>query len=455
MSNETVKLADFCSRLRFEQLPEAVVEKAKDHLLDTLGCAIAGRPMESSRPVIGLVRSMGGREEALVIGEALRVPMAQAAFANGTMAHGVELDDTHRWTYLHAGASIVPATLAVAESRCLGGRELLTAIVAGYEAAIRVALAVNPSHRRRGFHTSGTVGTIGATAAASRAMALDPATTASALGIGATQAAGLFEFLAEGAMTKRLHPGRAAQNGVYAALLASGGFVGPRTILEGANGFCRAMSDEPDLSSLTRNLGTEFKILEMGIKPYASCRFCHASIDAAREIVATTGPLRPDQIVEVVDTVSPLNAAQTGDASPATFMAAQMSTPFSLGLVLAGLGAGFSQYLSGLENPGVMEIARKVRLAPEPALGETGRRVELTVRLADGRSLSSAVDLPSGEPERPIGRQGLREKFIGLATTTMSRERAERIADEVTAMDRATTLEDLIALIRGADEASG
>lgn len=447
MSGETLQLARFCSGLRFGDIPREAVDKARSSLLDALGVAIAGHDMESSRLVTGLVRSMGGVEESAVIGEGLRVPMANAALANGAMVHALELDDTHRWTYLHAGASLVPTVLAIAQARELGGKELLVSLVAGYEAAIRLALAINPSHRRRGFHTSGTVGAVGAAAAAARALSLDPERTASALGIGGTQAAGLFEFLADGSMTKRLHPGRAAQSGIYAALLAEGGFTGPHTVLEGVDGLCRAMSDEPDLTWLNRGLGTEFKIVEMGVKPYASCRYCHASIDAAQEIVAQSGPLAPDQVAEIEDLVSPLNALQTGDTEPCTFMAAQMSTPYSLGLVLTGRGADFSQYISGLDDASVMGIARKVRMIPRPDFGETGRQVVLSVRLVDGRHFSSAVDLPLGEPERPVAGEALLRKFMGLAITSIPRQRAEMIAERVNEIEGADSLEGLMSLL--------
>lgn len=447
MANETFNLATYCSELCFHDLPQPAVEKARNSVLDLLGVAIAGHNMESSRLVVGLVRSMGGTGESSVIGEGLKVPAANAALANGAIAHALELDDTHRWTYLHAGASIIPAALAVAEKRRLNGKQFLTAVVAGYEAAIRLALAVNPSHRSRGFHTTGTVGAVGSAAAAARAFDLDPETTANALGIGGTQAAGLFEFLSDGSMTKRFHPGRSAQSGVYAALLAEAGFTGPKTILEGEMGFCRALSDSPEITWLNRNLGVEYKILEMGIKPYASCRYCHASIDAAQEILAESGPLTPDQIAEVVDMASPHNTRQTGDREPRTFMGAQMSTPYSVALVLTGRGAGFDQYFASLQDEVVLETARKVRMDAEPAFGETGRRVELTVRLVNGRSFSSSVDLPLGEPERPISKEALHRKYMGLATTAIPEKRAEAIAGLVENLPDMDNLDELIALL--------
>ncbi len=447
MANETLELARYCSELRYQDLPPAVVEKAKECVLDLLGCAVAGHPMESSRIVAGMVRSVGGTEEASVIGEGVKVPLANAALANGTIAHALELDDTHRWTTLHAGASLIPAALVMAEKHRLSGKEFLTAVVAGYEAAIRLALAVSPSHRNRGFHTSATVGAVGSTASAARAMGLDPETTANAFGIGGTQAAGLFEFLTDGSMTKRLHPGRSAQSGVYAALLASSGFTGPRTILEGDFGFCRAMSDNPDITWLNRGLGSEFKILEMGVKPYASCRYCHASIDAAQNILAESGPLKADEIAEVVDVASHRNVSQTGSREPKTFMGGQLSTPYSVALVLTGRGAGFAQYLNGLQDKEVMDATRKVRMVEEPGFGELSRRVELTVKLVDGRSFSSAVDLPYGEPENPLSKEALRAKFMGLTTTAIPQERAERIAGLIETIPSMESLGGLISLL--------
>ncbi len=447
MSNETLQVAQFCSQLRYSDLPGQVVERTKELVLDLLGNAIAGHEMESSRLVTGLVRSMGGTEEATVIGEGLKVPVANAVLANGSMAHGVEMGDTHRWTYLHPGAAVIPTALAIAEKHHLSGDELLVAVVAGYEVGIRLAYAVNPSHRRRGFHTTATVGAVAATAAASRAMSLGLEETANALGIGGTQAAGLVEFLAQGAMIERFHPGRSAQSGIYAALLASAGFTGPETILEGPHGFCRAMSDEPDLGWLNRGLGEEFRILEVGTKPYASCRFCNSSIDAAREIVAETGPLPPDMVAEIVVTVSPLCSSQTGNQEPKSFIAAQLSTPYSVALTISGKGAGLSGYMAGLGDKAVMATAKKVLLVADPSFGEDSRHVSMEVRLADGRRLCSTVDLPLGEPERPMTRDALLEKFMELATTAIDRYAAERIAIEIDGIERVRSLDGLLSLL--------
>lgn len=207
-----------------------------------------------------------------------------AALANGAFSHALDMDDLHNASIIHLGTVVVPAALAVAEQIGASGKQLITAIAAGYEIGARVGEAVNPDSYFF-WHTTGTAGTFGAAAAAAKLLTLDAEQTAHCLGSAGSQAAGLWEFLQEGAMSKTLHAGKAAFNGIFAAFLAKEGFTGATKILEGEKGFCLAMTSKAKLNKLTEGLGQgKYKIDENAFKPYAACKHCHASINAVQLI---------------------------------------------------------------------------------------------------------------------------------------------------------------------------
>ncbi|MCJ7805990.1 MAG: MmgE/PrpD family protein, partial [Clostridia bacterium] len=222
----TESLAEFFLSLKAETVPSDVSKKAIELIVDTIGVGINGSAHKDGQPVLNVVLASGGAEESVVWGHRARVPTHAAAFVNGTFTHCIELDDTHRATYLHAGAFVIPTALAVAEKTGASGKDFLLAVIAGYETAIRIALSVSPEHRLRGFHTTGTVGVFGAAMAASLLLKLNRKQTINAMGLAGTQSAGLFQFLYDGSMAKRFHPGRSAQSGILAALLAEKGFTG-------------------------------------------------------------------------------------------------------------------------------------------------------------------------------------------------------------------------------------
>ncbi|MGY8960684.1 MAG: MmgE/PrpD family protein, partial [Alphaproteobacteria bacterium] len=208
-----------------------------------------------------------------------------AALINGTMAHSLDFDDTHAEGSLHSSAPIVPAALAAAEMAGASGKDFIAAIVAGYEVQIRLSLALGPSdHYDRGFHPTATCGVFGATVAAGKLLGLDAAAMENAFGVALSQAAGSMQFLADGAWTKRSHVGQAAQNGLMCAVLASEGFVGPLQAIEGERGFLHAYAPNGDVSKVMEGLGETWRTLELAVKPYPSCRYTHAAMDALAEL---------------------------------------------------------------------------------------------------------------------------------------------------------------------------
>src|SRR5262245_47792797 len=278
----TRALAEVLASTRYSDLPQDVREHARRSITDWLGSALGGCIEKPARLAQQVAAGFGKASEATVFG-AGRASAIAAAFANGVASHILELDDIHKESTVHAAAPIIPAALAVAEREHADGQAFVAAVTVGYEAAFRIGEAVNPSHYFF-FHPTGTVATFGAAAAAGSLLGLGPTEMLDALGSAGTQAAALWEFNADGAMSKHLHPAKAAMNGILAADLARAGFTGATRILEGERGFFRAMSRSYDDTRITDGLGGRWKIGENGYKLYSCCGHTHTAVDCALEI---------------------------------------------------------------------------------------------------------------------------------------------------------------------------
>jgi 2-methylcitrate dehydratase PrpD/succinate dehydrogenase hydrophobic anchor subunit len=285
--DETRYLVAKCHGVRFDRLPGEVVDSTKYLLLDYLGVAARGALSESSVPVQKVVKRMGKvGDGAVIIGTGMTADPPYAALANGTAAHSLELDDVVNEASLHPAVAIMSAALGACHTAGSSGRDLIEGIVVGYEVMIRLGFALDPTaHYARGFHPTGTCGTMGSAVTAAKIMKLDREGMNHALGIAGSQAAASMEFLTDGAFTKRLHPGWAAHSGIIAALLAGEGFTGPASILEGKYGFLHAYSDGSIPSRLLENWGEAYKVMRTGIKPHACCRYKQGPIDGILEIM--------------------------------------------------------------------------------------------------------------------------------------------------------------------------
>ena len=277
MTSVSRELATVLSSTSYSDLGEDVVNDTHRAVLDWLGSALSGALEPPARVTQRVVAALGASTEATVFA-GRRSSAAGAALANGVASHILELDDIHKASTVHAAAPVIPAALAVAEREHASGQAFLLAVTLGYDAALRIGEAVNPSHYRF-WHPTGTAATFGAAAAAGSLLGLDTDRMLDALGSAGTQAAGLWEFNADGTMSKHLHPGKAAFNGVLAADLARAGFTGARRILEGDRGFFRAMSTEHDESRIVDGLGARWKISENCYKVWACCGHTHTAID--------------------------------------------------------------------------------------------------------------------------------------------------------------------------------
>ena len=329
----TQELADYGHRLRFRQLPEEVVDRVKYLFFDFIGVAWRGARERSSQSMVRFVRGMPKDDRfGVIIGTKERAAFAYAALANGTSAHAVEMDDVNNEASLHPGVVVFASALATGEMTGASGRRFIEAAVLGYEVMVRLGRALGPeAHYGRGFHPTATCGVFGSAVTASKVMGLGTDKTASALGISGSQAAGSMEFLAEGAWTKRFHAG-------WAAHLARHGFTGPRTIIEGRDGFLHAYSDRSDKTRILDKLGSRFEILRTSVKPHSCCRYMQPPIDGILTLVRDHG-IRPDDVERV--RLGTLRAGSRLIAepkevkyNPQTVVDAQFSMPFGAAVAL-------------------------------------------------------------------------------------------------------------------------
>jgi len=440
------RLARFACRLNYQDLTDGQVDRLKDFFLDWLGSAIAGRSEAPVRMIREVAEEMGGRPEATVIPDGTRTSAPLAALVNGASSHVKEMDDLHRESILHPAAAIMPAVFAMAEREDVTGPDLIVGIAVGYEIGIRVALAAGPDHYRY-WHTTATCGTFGAAAGACRILGLDEDRTVWALGSAGTQASGLWQFLTEGAMSKQLHPGKAAMNGLLAALLARKGFTGAEGILEGEKGFLQATSTDFDGNRCLDGLGHEFRFERNSLKYHASCGHTHAAVDAVLQ--ASQGETWTDPDVREVK-VRTYQAALDllGGVNPDTPYAAKFSLPYCLAAALKFGRVGVEEFDEAcLRDADLRRLMDKIILNADPELDRTypakwPARVEIT--LNDGRALTGSVDYPKGDPEHPLSQRELRQKFENLTHGLLSVPVIESIYHKSIHLEQATRVSRLL-----------
>lgn len=394
------------------------VDMCKLATLDWIGSAVAGGREQAGLMSLTVIKELGGYPQATLVAAREKTSCLHASLGNGICSHIVEMDDVHRTSILHAGAVVIPAALSVAEMRHATGREFIAAIAIGYEIAVRVGEAVTPSHYHY-WHTTGTCGTFGSAAAAAKLLGLERDQLIWTLGNAGTQAAGLWEFLVDGAMSKHLHAGKAAMNGVLAALMARQGFTGARKILEGEKGFCRAMAPSFDLDLVTSGLGNgSYKVEENSFKIHASCRHTHPAIDAVLAI--RVSERIPVELIDRVVVRTYKTALEiTASYHPSSTYAAKFSLPFCLALALKTGSCVPNDFTrENLEDDEIKKLMSKVEMvldedlnAKHPALWPAV--VEVTT--SQGRVYRMATDYPKGDPENPASKKELISKFRTLS----------------------------------------
>jgi 2-methylcitrate dehydratase PrpD len=448
MKAYTHDLVDFLHSIEPEGLAADVLDRARYFLIDYLAVAIRGSREDSAKAVQRMVERMGANGCSTVIGTRMRTIPGLAALANGSAAHGIEQDDTHSGGSIHLGATMYSAALALAETLPDTGMEaLLTAVVAGYEAAARIAMAVQPKeHYALGFHMTATCGVFGAAITSAKLLGLTAEQTLAAVGIAGSMAAGSMEFLAEGAWTKRIHPGLAAQNGIQAALLAAEGFSGPLHILEGRDGFLHGYSRNPVADRLTADLGKSFEILHTAVKPHSCCRYMQGPIDAILAMMhehhLQSGQIQRIEIAVLEAGWGIVAEPKAKKYSPESVVDAQFSMPFGAAVAVIDGAAGLDQFtLEQARSPKIRDVMNRVALVKDARLEATFPKewpARVVIELENGQRHESFVRHPKGDPDNPLTWDEMTAKFRALAGAVLSAERCDEIIAAISSAKPAT-----------------
>jgi 2-methylcitrate dehydratase PrpD len=418
MGGETIRLAEFASQLRLDDVPAPVIRRAKDSIADTIATIVFGRSLPWSAIIVAYARRMGDGGRSHILGDGERpVTAPYAALANGALAHAFELDGAVRPSAgAHPGATILTAALALAQERGMGGRALLAAFLAGAEVLIRIGRATKHSNETRGFHAPGTTGPFGAAVACGHLLAFDTERMTNALGIAGSLSSGLVEFARSGtgAMVKRLHFGRAAEGGLMAANLAADGFTGPATVLEGDCGFLNVYCDEHDVSELDRGLGETWLTSRISVKRYACHTACHTPVQAIVNMKAS-GHMDGRDVQSIEIKVGQKELQRHDIRDPSDIMIGQYSVPFSVALAIMADARDPRTFRdANVNDPVLRSLIKRIRLVPWDMPQPTPIACQVAVTMRDGRVLRSEVADFKGTPDNPFSDSELREKLLLL-----------------------------------------
>ena len=428
------QLAEFILNKANQHFSREVLHQAKRCLLDFLGVALASGKTDLLSSVFNFVSNNRGKMEATVIGENFKAPVADAILINGIKGHTLDMDDGNRFGNVHPGVVVMPAALAQAEQIGVKGTALLSAITVGYETLVYIAKSINPSHLKKGFHTTANVGAFGAAAACCHMMGLNKEQVQNAVSIAGLNAGGLLEVLASGQMMKPYQTARASQAGFMSAYLAENDVEGPERIFEGHNGFFKAYTENEVDQKDFMDLGEKYEILNTYFKRFSACRHVHPALDAVAEILERH-TIIPETIKAVeVRTYSiayHLTGHRTLDDSA---VAAKFSMPISIALLLSYKDFNKSSYSKErIINPLVQSIADKVTIKVDPkrdALYPRERGAEVLIKTVD-ESYRQIISVPKGEPENPFSDDDLINKFINNARGCLSPTKAQEIIEVV------------------------
>jgi 2-methylcitrate dehydratase PrpD len=451
MRETTKELAAFLAGLEYQNIPSTAIEQAKRCLLDFIGVALCGANDPTAIHIFEFFKRLGGTREATIIRHDHKTSILLAALVNGSMAHGLELDDGHIVGHVHPGVTAIPAALAVGEQMGASGKDILTAIVAGYETVIRVGDAVTPSAiYDRGIHAPGLVGAFGASAAVGRLLNLSEKEMTYALGNCCLTPVSPFQTFIEGATIKELYGGWPSLVGALAATMAGDGFTGPVRFFEGPMGFCRNVSENPDLEKITESLGDRWRILEVYFKHHASCSFSHTMVDAALAIIETE-PIEPEDIRQIIVKTHRF-ASDLNEKIPDSIPARKSSLPYCVAVAILRNRVFLDEFTPDPEeNEKILNLTQKTEVCLDPELDQLHvsdegiRPAQVEIYLKNGRVLKERRDVAKGWPENPLGLAELEEKFFNLVGPFLSVDRAEEIRKLIAELE---TLPDISKLMK-------
>ena len=453
-NSPTGQLAAFCASLVWPEIPSDARERTKELVLDHVGVAIRGSSTESAHAVRGYVARTSPSGRSSVLGVDARATAPWAALANGVAAHSIEMDDVTTESSLHPGVAVIPAALGLAEERGASAAIFLEAVIAGYEVTMRVGNALGGANAYgRGFHPTGVAGAFGAAAAAARVLGLDVDGITRAIGIAGTMASGSLEYLADGSWTKRLNAGWAAHAGIVAAELAAEGFTGPASAIEGTHGALRSFTDDAHPERLLADLGSPLQVMRVSIKPYGCCRYNHGLIDAVLQLRREHG-LTPDSVARMTLHVLSAGAPLVADPierkrDPRNVVDAQFSAPYAAAVALVRGAAGLREFdAATIADPAVRGLMMRIDCVRDAELDAQYPKAwpaAVTVRLRDGRTLEARIAHALGEPENPVPRAALLERFVQLTSQALDEPVARARAADLLSLDSAPDLGTLFS----------
>jgi 2-methylcitrate dehydratase PrpD len=457
MDTVAERIARFAVSLELGDIPAQVVEAAKLHALDTLGCGVAAAALGEAAYAAASALEVAGQGAATAIGVPEPMSPSDAAFVNGTLCHALDFDDTHPHSIIHVSASVVPAAVAAAQASGGSGADVVAALVAGSETSIRLGMAAGGAFHARGLHPTGVCGVFAATVTAARLRGLDADETANALGLAGSMASGLLEFLADGSETKRLHPGFAAQAGLAAARLAAHGATGPSTVFEGRFGLYNAYlhGADADLEGQFADLGERWETPRIAFKPYPACHYVHAPVDAFASLIDGHGLGVDDvrRLIAVSDStgeslvLSPL----ADKVRPRTVYEAKFSLPYCLAARLVHGRLDVTSFApDAIVDPDVLAVASRVEYevkeyAPAPDAFSGGVRVETH----DGRTLEAELRHQRGGSENPLSVDDVVGKYRANAGLGLDEVDVDRLEAVVLSLESAPDL-SVAGLLAGA-----
>lgn len=451
MATASESLAAFAARLRYRDVPEQSRIKAKAHLLDVLGVSLASSGMPFARMALSAAAQMGGQGQATVVGLDARLPPAWAALVNGTMAHGLDFDDTHQAAVVHVSASVAPAALAAAEDVGASGEAFLTALALGMETAVRIGLVTGSAFHDRGFHPTGICGAFASTLVAGKLLDLDESQLVDALGLCGSMASGSMEFLTDGTWVKRVHPGWAAHSGLVAARFAETGFSGPRAVLDGRFGLYRSHlgGDDWDLTPLTDALGRRWEMLDIALKPYPCCHFNHAFIDCAARAMQSPG--WDIEAIERIDCYLDTHQMPVvcepveNKRRPQSDYDAKFSLPYAVACMLVRGHVDVDDFTDeAIGQPDVLRLTARtfchgVNVADFPRCFPG----HLRITWRDGRTEEWQEPINRGSVDRPLSADEIRDKFRRNAARVLPSHAVEGLIARVEELDRAPNIQAL------------
>lgn len=462
----THDIVKFVCETRYKDLPDEVVRLSKGFVLDALGVTLAGTTEKGSRILHTYIRQMGGKAESTILGTGLRAPAPKAALGNGASGHAMDYDDTQLSTskegvyglLTHPSVPVVSAILAVGENLNISGKDLLLAYILGVEVECRLADAINPRHYQAGFHSTATMGGLGAAVAVGKLLRLKEEAMERALGLAASMASGLRENF--GTMTKPLHAGRSAENGVTAAQLAKRGFTSARNILEARRGFFNAMAGGFDEKKLMGRLGRPYFIQQPGIsiKPYPSGSLSHPAQDLILDLVK-----RHDLYAKDIEAIRVGTNSNVPNAliypMPKTALEGKFSIPFCMAIAVLERKAGIAQFRDRkVKDPKVVAFMKRVTLYVDQeleALGYDQVRSRVRIELKNGKTVEGRANVGRGHPLKPMSWEELGEKFRDCARLVLPRQVVEKAIDLIAGMDRVRSILALVRVLAGKRKGQG